>query len=291
MRKTPLFAVLFLVAVLASGPVWAQTLFGTISGTVVDQTRQVVPGATVTLTNQDTGNVLTQASTDAGTFSFPNMPLGHYTISVELTGFKKAVRQNIQNRASQVTDVNMMLEVGGVSEVVSVESGAELVNTSSPQLEGYTTKNVADLPIPDLTGNPINLAVIAPGTTSQPGGVVGEGGSIGGNRPRNNNFTVDGVDNNDPSLTGSLAPVIQDAIEEFTLLTNQFSAEYGHSTGGQFITTTRSGTNDIHGRGWWYSQNRHLNALDNLSRAGTVPGSTSRVMTTTGWAVSWADRS
>jgi len=272
-RKTPLLIVLLLVVLVTSGPVLAQSLFGTISGTVTDQTRQVVPGAAVTLANQETGSTRTQVTTDVGTFNFPNLPLARYTISVELAGFKKAVRQDVQNRANQVVDVTMALEVGGVSEVVSVEAGGELVNTSSPQLEGYTTKNVADLPIPDLTGNPINLAVIAPGTTSQPGGVVGEGGSIGGNRPRNNNFVVDGVDNNDPSLTGTLSPVIQDAVDEFTLLTNQFSAEYGHSTGGQFITTTRAGTNDIHGRGWWYSQNRHLNSLDNLSRAVTPPDS------------------
>ena len=98
------------------------------------------------------------------------------------------------------------------------------------------------------------------------------GGSVGGNRPRNNNFVVDGVDNNSPSVTGFLTPVIQEAVEEFTLLTNQFSAEFGHSTAGQFITTTRSGTNDFHGTGWWYSQNRHLNALDNLTRANTPEG-------------------
>ncbi len=273
MSRTRLIFVFVLAVLLTSSPAWAQSLFGTVNGKVIDQTGQVVPGAAVTLANQDTGATRTQVTTDVGTFNFPNLALGRYTASVELTGFKKAVTQNINVKANQNVDVTMTLSVGGVDEIVQVEAGGELVNTSSPQLEGYTTKNVADLPIPDLTGNPINLAVIAPGTTSQPGGVVGEGGSIGGNRPRNNNFVVDGVDNNDPSLTGTLSPVIQDAIEEFTLLTNQFSAEYGHSTGGQFITTTRAGTNDIHGRGWWYSQNRHLNSLDNITRATTPPGS------------------
>jgi len=263
----------FLLAVLLTGSqVSAQSLFGTINGKVIDQTGQVVPGATVTLTSQETGSTRNQVTTDVGTFSFPNLAIGRYTVSIELAGFKKAVRQNIDVRANQNVDVTMSLEVGGVSEVVQVEAGGEMVNTTSPQLEGYTTKNVADLPIPSLTGNPINLAVLAPGTTSQPGGVTGEGGSIGGNRPRNNNFVVDGVDNNDPSTTGSLSPVIQDAIEEFTLLTNQFSAEYGHSTGGQFITTTRSGSNELHGRGWWYSQNRKLNSLDNITRAVTPAG-------------------
>ncbi|MFB3906079.1 MAG: carboxypeptidase regulatory-like domain-containing protein [Acidobacteriota bacterium] len=272
MRRTRLIFVFVIAVLLTGSQVAAQSVFGTINGEVIDQTKQVVPSATVTLTNQETGATRTQVTTDVGSFTFPNLPLGRYTVTVELTGFKKTVRENVEVKANQIVNLTMNLEVGGVAEVVSVEAGSEMVNTTSPQLEGYTTKNVADLPIPDLTGNPINLAVMAPGTTSQPGGVTGEGGAIGGNRPRNNNFTVDGVDNNDPSVTGSLSPVIQDAIEEFTLLTNQFSAEYGHSTGGQFITTTKSGTNEIHGRGWWYSQNRHLNSLDNITRASSNPG-------------------
>lgn len=272
MSRTRLFFGSLLAVLLTCSHVSAQGLFGTINGKVIDQTGQIVPGATVTLSNQETGAVRSQVTTEVGTFSFPNLAIGPYTLSVELTGFKKAVRQNIEVRANQNVDVTMTLEVGGVAEVVQVEAGSDMVNTTSPQLEGYTTKNVADLPIPALSGDPINLAVIAPGTTSMPGGVAGEGGAIGGNRPRNNNFVVDGVDNNDPSVTGSLSPVIQDAIEEFTLLTNQFSAEYGHSTGGQFITTTKSGTNELHGRAWWYSQNRNLNSLDNTTRAVTEAG-------------------
>jgi hypothetical protein len=263
----------FVVLVLLTfGQSLAQSLFGTIAGSVDDQTGQVVPGATVTVTNRETGATRTQVTSDIGSFSFPNLAIGSYDIAAEMAGFKKTIRERVDVKSNQVVDVTMRLEVGGVAEVISVEAGADLVNTTSPQLEGYRTRNVADIPIADLTGNPINLAVLAPGTATQAGGVVGEGGSIGGNRPRNNNFTVDGVDNNDPSVTGSMSPVIQDAVEEFTLLTNQFSAEHGHSTGGQFITTTRSGTNDVHGRAWWYVQNRHLNSLDNITRSVTPEG-------------------
>lgn len=263
-----LLAVLVLAATL---PLQGQGLFGSIRGRVIDQTGASVPGATVTITGRETGLTRSQISTDAGTFNFPNLPISTYDISVELTGFKRIVQEEVIVKTNQVVDVSLALEVGEVSETVTVLAG-EMVATTTPQLEGITVRKVSDLPIPDITGNPINLAVFAPGTVSQPGGVVGEGGAIGGNRPRNNNFVVDGVDNNDPSVTGSMAPVIQDAVEEFTLLTNQFSAEYGHSTGGQFITTTRTGTNEIHGRAWWYGQNRHLNSLDNTSRAVTEPG-------------------
>jgi hypothetical protein len=103
------------------------------------------------------------------------------------------------------------------------------------------------------------------------------GGSVGGNRPRNNNFTIDGVDNNDVAVTGPLSPVIADSVAEFNLLTNQFSAEYGHSTAGQFNVITKSGTNELHGSAWYYGQNRNLNANDNLInaaiKAGDIPGS------------------
>jgi hypothetical protein len=252
--------------------VWGQGFQGTIRGNVQDPTGALVPGAEVTITNVATGEKRTQLSSDTGTFNFPNLLVSTYTVSVTLQGFKTYTRENVQVSANSISEVAAKLEVGAVSETVSVTVGEQVVQTTTAQLEGYTTRNVVDLPNPMLTGNPNNFAILAPGTTTMPGGMAGSGGSIGGNRPRNNNFIIDGVDNNDPSLTGPQTPVIAEAVEEFTLLTNQFSAEYGHSTAGQFITTTKSGTNEYHGRGWWYSQNRHLNSLDNLTRATTPPG-------------------
>ena len=143
---------------------------------------------------------------------------------------------------------------------------------STTQLEGFTTRDVAELPNPVLSGSPKHFAILLLEILRCLAVWGGQGGSIGGNRPRNNNFVVDGVDNNDPSITGTLTPVIAEAVAEFTLLTNQFNAEYGHSTAGQFIITTKSGSNDLHGRTWWYNQNRNTNALDNLTRAVTKPG-------------------
>ena len=262
--------------VLGSQVALAQGIQGTINGEVKDQTGAVIPGATVTVTNVDTRETRVQQSTSVGSFSFPNLAIGTYAVGAELSGFKRVIRENVRVQANQVVDVKMTLEIGNVAETVQVTAGGELVKTSSSQLEGvsFNSKLVTELPFGDPfgTGNPIQLAVFAPGVTTQSGGVTGMGGSVGGNRPRNNNFVVDGVDNNSPSVTGFLTPVIQEAVEEFTLLTNQFNAEFGHSTAGQFITTTRSGTNDFHGTGWWYSQNRHLNALDNLTRANTPEG-------------------
>src|SRR5437899_10123244 len=105
------------------------------------------------------------------------------------------------------------------------------------------------------------------------GGVLGSGGSIGGTRPRFNGFSIDGVDDNRLDVNGPTQPVIQESVAEFTLLTNQFSAEYGHSSGGQFNIVTKSGTNNWHGTGWWYNRNRDLDAATNQEVASFVPGS------------------
>ena len=262
---------LFLL-LLSPGATWSQGFQGTIRGDVHDPSGALIPGATVTVTNVVTGETRSQVSSDSGTFNFPNLLVSSYTVTVELPGFRKHTRENVQVTANTIIDVVTRLELGVINEAVLVTTGQEKVNVSSAQLLGFTTQNVVDLPNPVPSGNPNNFAILAPGTTTMPGGVAGQGGSIGGNRPRNNNFVVDGVDNNDPSTTGALTPVIAEAVQEFTLITNQFSAEYGHSTAGQFITTTRSGGNQFHGGGWWYSQNRHTNSLDNLTRAVTAPG-------------------
>ena len=127
-----------------------------------------------------------------------------------------------------------------------------------------------------LCGSPLNLAVLAPNVVAQPGGVTGVGGSVGGTRPRENNFNVDGVDDNNLAVTGPNSTVIPDAVAEFTLQTNQFNAETGHSSGGQFNLVTKTGTNSFHGSAYEYFQNRNLNAMDNLTKeaidAGTIPG-------------------
>ncbi len=106
------------------------------------------------------------------------------------------------------------------------------------------------------------MALLAPGTTGQGAGVTGEGGSIGGTRPRMNSFTIDGVDDNRLDITGHSQNVIQDSVSEFNLLTNQFSAEYGHSAGGQFNIITKTGTNQWHGDAWEYNQNRDYDARE-----------------------------
>ena len=111
-------------------------------------------------------------------------------------------------------------------------------------------------------GGVLNLSLLGAGVSSSGGVGVGTGPSVGGQRPRNNNFMVEGVDNNRKDVTGPLVTIPNDAVAEFTVLQNQFSAEFGHSSGGQFNSVLKSGTNETHGTIYEYLENRNLNALD-----------------------------
>ena len=253
----------------------AQRLDGTLRVTVADSTGAGIPDAKVTVTNEATKVSATATASSAGTYVFPDLLVGTYTVTVEKSGFKKTVNKGVQVESNQVAEVAATLEVGDATAVVEVTAGAELVKTESSEL-GATFSNqvVNDLPVGTLGGDVKEFAVFAPGTTTQQGGVLGSGGSIGGTRPRFNGFSIDGVDDNKVDTNGPTQPVIQESVAEFTLLTNQFSAEYGHSAGGQFNIVTKSGTNSWHGAGWGFNRNRDFNAATNqeiAAAAGPTP--------------------
>jgi hypothetical protein len=254
----------------------AQGTTGALRGTVTDPQAAVVAGATVTAQNEATKVEDKTTTTSAGTYVFPNLLPGKYTLRVDAQGFSAGVHTGIAVNANQVNDSNVTLGLQQANEQVEVSANVEAIQLSSNTLSNnYDTKQVVTLPnTAALNGSPLNLAIYAPNTTAQPGGVAGTGGSIGGTRPRDNNFMVDGVDDNNLNVTGPNSTVIPDAVGEFNLITNQFSAEYGHSAGGQFNVVTKTGTNAWHGTGQEYFQNRNLNALDNLTKdainAGTI---------------------
>lgn len=267
MRRLTVMALSVVVCAMLSSVAGAQRLDGTLRVTVTDNSQAVVAVAKVTAVNEATGIALSTTASSAGTYVFPNLLVGTYTVTVEQDGFKKAVQKGISVASNQVTDANIVLELGAVSSIVEVQAGADLVKTESSELGAtFSGKVVADLPLNTLGGDVKELAVFAPGTTTQQGGVQGSGGSIGGTRPRFNGFNIDGVEDNKLDTNGPTQPVIQESIAEFTLLTNQFSAEYGHSAGGIFNTVTKSGTNDWHGTGWGYNRNRNYDAFDNQQK-------------------------
>ncbi len=266
------------VALIFSVSTSAQRLTGTLRGQVLDPSGAVVPNAEVTVTNQDTGVSVRVTTTSAGTYSFPSLIPGLYKINVEAKGFKSFVKKDASVIANQDNVADAQMDLGVASEVIEVTGGAVEVQTTSSSLNNTYDWNAVQLPSAAgaLNASPLNLAVLAPNVVAQPGGVTGIGGSVGGTRPRDNNFTVDGVDDNNLGVTGNNSTVIPDAVAEFNLTTNQFSAEYGHSAGGQFSLVTKTGTNNWHGSGEWYNQNKNYNSLDNLTKnaiaAGTIPG-------------------
>jgi hypothetical protein len=273
MKHKHLNAVLAFISVLLSIsiPVAAQRLDGTLRGTVVDSSGAVIPGADVTASNQETGVQQTTKTTSSGAYVFPNLQVGTYTVRVVAKGFTEFERKDVQVLPNQVITADTSLKVGGATTTIEVTTGGETVQTSTSQLSNdFGAKAVSDLPSPGLGGGPLNLALLAPNTTTQGAGVLGEGGSIGGARPRLNSFTIDGVDDNRVDVTGHTSEVIPEAVSDFNLVTNMFSAELGHSAGGQFNIITKSGTNNWHGSAWEFNNNRDFNAMDNLEKASDL---------------------
>ena len=267
--KTKRFCTISAFAVVVlSISAYAQRLDGSLSGTVEDPSGAVVIEATVTATNQLTGVKQSASTTSAGNYAFPNLLIGMYTVEVEAPGFLKYTRKDVDVLPNQAITANARLRVAAPGTIVDVVSGSEVVQTSTSQLShDFGARAVTDLPSPGLGGGPLNLALLAPNTTTQGAGVQGEGGSIGGARPRLNSFNIDGVDDNRVDVTGHTSEVIPEAVADFNLVTNMFSAELGHSAGGQFNIVTKSGTNNWHGSLWEFNNNRNFNAMDNLEPA------------------------
>jgi len=268
-RKIAQFISMLAIALGCVFSAQAQVTTGSVRGVVTDPNGAVVPSAKVTLTKKSNNNTVTAQTTGGGTFEFNNLLSGNdYTVTVEAPNFKTLTLTDVSVNLNQITDLPAQLTLGGVGETVTVTSaGSELVDTTNNTLsKSFSERQVVELAQTSVGGafggGVNNLALIAPNVSSSGGVGVGSGGSVGGQRPRNNNFMVDGVDNNDKSVTGPSVYISPEVVQEFSLLQNQFSAEFARSNGGQFITVTKSGTNDFHGTFYGGIRNRYLNALD-----------------------------
>ena len=259
---------LFFLALLAvvSRPGMAQLTSGNVLGTVLDTTGAAVPNATVVATDRATGVKSNAVTSVTGQYRFDNLPVGAYDITVTAQGFTTTTLSKILVELNMTATANVTLSVGQLSTTVEVTEAATTIDTTTAQIQTtYDTSASADLAITSTTSGGtgvLNLSLLSAGVANAGGTGAGEGPSVGGQRPRNNNFMIEGIDNNEKSTTGSLVFVPNDAVGEFTLLQNQFSAEFGHSSGGQFNTIIKSGTNSVHGTLYDYLQNRNLNAVD-----------------------------
>ncbi len=258
-RATAIFAALAILPLLS----FAQFTSGDIVGTVLDATGAVIPNASVTAENPATGSRATSVTNSSGQYRFSNLPVGKYTLTVTATGFTAASLRDVDVELNKTATANINVQVGQVATSVEVQEAAVTIDTTTAQVQNtFEAKAVSDLPTASIGLGVLNLSLLSSGVASSGGVGAGTGPSVGGQRPRNNNFTIEGVDNNSKSVTGPLVGIPNDAVAEFTLLQNQFSPEYGHSSGGQFNTIVKSGTNQVRGVIYDYFQNRNLNAID-----------------------------
>ncbi len=239
----------------------AQAVSGDITGVVMDSNKAVIVRANVVATNVATGIAYTAATNGVGEYRLSNLPPGNYDISVSATGFSKSVTKGFAVELNKISTANVTLKVVTSIETVEVSAAGVALDTTTAQLEtSFTSQQLTELPA--ATNNVLNLSLMTAGVASSGGVGQGTGPSVGGQRPTDNNYMVEGIDNNDKSVPGPLLYVPSDAVSQFTALQNQYSAEYGHSNGGQFNQIIKSGTNQFHGLAYEYSQNRNYNAVD-----------------------------
>lgn len=253
---------LFGLLAMSVGIAFGQAIDGNVVGTVVDTQGAVVVGADVTSVNIATNVVKTAKTSSSGDYRFDHLLAGTYKITAKMTGFK-TISEQVDVELNKTTTRNLTLTPGATSETIEVSGTPPSIDTTTSQLQTtYETQVLANLPSATVGTGVLNAALLQSGVGSSGGLGAGSGPSVGGQRPRENNFTIEGTDNNDKGVTGPLVYVPNDAVANFTVIQNQFSPEFGHSAGGQFNQTVISGTNTIHGTAYEYFRNRNLNALD-----------------------------
>src|SRR5207249_4868073 len=259
---------LTLVALLcAANPVGGQEVTASITGTVMDPTGAAVVGATVTAKSVERGLTYTSVTNESGIYRIAQLPVGSYELKVEKPGFASVAYAAFVLTLNQVARIDVALKVGQVAQSVEVTGAAPILKTETTQVDTIINSATNEA-IPLATRNYVELTLLAPGTvTTDPhslntGSNTSSGGRplINGNREQSNNFLLDGMDNNQVSdnlLGYTPAP---DAIQEFNLITNNASAEFGNFMGGIVNASIKSGTNSYHGDVWEFFRNDKLNA-------------------------------
>jgi Carboxypeptidase regulatory-like domain/TonB dependent receptor len=254
-----------LLALIATTPTGAQVISGDIVGSILDKTGATVPGASVEAVNVATGVRYPTTAEASGEYRINNLPVGIYNITASSANFAATTVNGFRVELNKTSTLQITLEIKGAVTSIEVSGQAAALDTTTAQLQStFEEKQLADLPSASTGSGVLNLSLLSSGVATSGGVGAGAGPSVGGQRPRNNNFTIEGVDNNNKGITGPLVAIPNDAVAEFSLLQNQFSPEFGHSSGGQFNTVVKSGTNDFHGLAYIYNQNRHYDALDTL---------------------------
>lgn len=263
--------VFVLILLLAAAPVLA-ALTGDIVGTVFDPTGAVVVGAKISIRNLETGATRTVVSDDSGQFASLQLPIGNYEVKVSKDNFQTHTLTALV-RSGEKTALSVSLVLGRAETVVTVEgSSTPILDVASSQLSmSLEEQHVKSLPL--VTRDPLTLASLSPGvipvTPNNP--FLGSGSfNANGQRGRGNNITIDNITSTDVSTTGGagLGTISLEAIQEFKLITNNFSAEFGRNAGAQLQIITRGGQNNYHGTAYWFHQNKVFNARDYFDTTG-----------------------
>lgn len=257
--------------------VLAQTSFGTIAGSVTDQTGAAISGATVTVTSKDTGEVHKTVTSGSGGYKLEALGTGNYDVKAEALGFSSSVVDAVVVQPSVITSVSPSLHIGNASDTVEVSSSSEILQTESGEVSAtLSSAEISQLPLNEL--NAYTLVTTLPGVTTV---TVGSGGSgpqfsVDGLRPRANDYLVEGQDNNDAGVTGqAFEPSNPESVDNVTFLLSSYAAEFGGGGGAISNAVFKSGTNQYHGSVFERLFNSSLNATDhNLTLNGGLKSKT-----------------
>jgi outer membrane receptor protein involved in Fe transport len=245
----------------------AQTVTGTLQGTVSDANGAVIPGAEIVIRNVETGQERTLKTNGEGFYLASFVPLGRYNVSVSQAGFTKAVQEDIEITLNQTRVLDFSLKPTGVTEAVTVTSEAAPINTTNGEIKStLNTREILDKPVFNQS-NFLNLAEVFTGyqenpTSGQNNPTASSGSSINfnGTGTRGATFQINGVNNDDSSENQNRQGASLSTIQEFQVITNNFTAEFGRGYGAVVLVQTKAGTNALHGDGYWYHNDSSLNA-------------------------------
>lgn len=236
-----------------------------LAGVIRDQSKAVLPGVSVTVTNTDTGVMRSGVTDGEGRFGFPALAPGAYTLRAALQGFAPQVRERLVLVLGSAVDLDLTMTLAGTVEQVSVMAEPPVVDTQKTAVASVISQQQIDS-LPINGRNFISFSIITPGVTTdrtpQQGASATSGLTFAGQRARSNNITVDGVDNNDAALGSVRATFSQEAVREFQVITNSYPAEFGKASGGVVNIVTKSGTNRLSGNAFMYFRDETLNAKE-----------------------------
>jgi hypothetical protein len=246
----------------AARPAPAQSVGATLQGTITDPQGAVMPGAVVVVTNVETGWTREQVSDEHGWFRLAALPPGAYEVKAQLTGFATQIRRGLTLTTGQEATISVALQLATVLESVTVTGESPLIETTRNSLGTSVTRNQLDS-LPLAGRNFAGLATLAPGIA----GVGGGGVNAAGQTTRSNSYMVDGVSNDQIVTAGQRGGFSLEAVREFAVMSNQFSAEFGLAAGAVVSVITRSGTNQVQGRGFVFHRDDSFDAQNPFSKA------------------------